>query len=158
MKSRLAVSILFTLIASTFASDVTTAFEKFRSWTIKACSRGAEIRQCLITRESAVVNAIKGSESDGVTMIQLDGDRLLLTRAAEAQQPLVVGTISPDGRTITFNSLDGTRFPNSQPERAVVFKIAGPDQHNGDEHNEAFGFITTALRQMREVLVLMRIK
>jgi hypothetical protein len=38
MKSRLAVSLLFILIASTFASDATAAFEKLR-WTGKVCGR-----------------------------------------------------------------------------------------------------------------------
>ena len=39
MKSRLAVSLLFILIASTFASDATSAFNKLRSWTGKARGR-----------------------------------------------------------------------------------------------------------------------
>jgi hypothetical protein len=157
MKSRLAVSLLFILIASTFVSDATAAFEKLRSWTGKVCGRCAvQICNRLTPRDSALMSAIKGSDQDGVTMIHLDGDRLLLRQnCATANQAHVVGTISPDGKTITFNSPEATKLVSS-PEGhtpGVVFKLVGSDYHS-----EAFEFITTAARQIHEVLGLMRLK
>jgi Tol biopolymer transport system component len=65
----------------------------------------------------------------------------------------VVGTISPDGKTITFNSPEAAKLVSSQEghTQGAVFKLVGSDYHS-----EAFEFITTAARQIREVLGLMR--
>ena len=116
MKSRLAVSLLFVLIASTFAADATAAFERFRSWTSKVWGRSAvHVSNRLTPGDSRLMSAIKGSDKDGVTMIHLDGDRLLLSQnCATRNQAGVVGTISPDGKTITFNSPEATGLVNSR--------------------------------------------
>jgi hypothetical protein len=157
MKSRLAVSLLFILIASTFASDATAAFKKLRSWTGKVWGRCAvQVCNRLTPRDSALVSAIRGSDKDGVTMIHLAGDRLLLgENCATANQARVVGTISPDGKTITLNSPEATKLLSSQEgdTPGVVFKLVGSDYHS-----EAFEFITTAAGQIRDVLGLTRLK
>lgn len=156
MKSRLEVSLLFILIASTFASDAIGAFEKLRSWTGKVCGRCAvQVCNHFTPRYSALMSAIKGSDKDGVTMIHLDGDRLLLRQnCATADRARVVGTISPDGKAITFNSPEATKLVSSQEGHTlgVVFKLVGSGYHS------AFEYITTAARQIHEVLGLMRIK
>jgi hypothetical protein len=157
MKSRLAVSLLLILIASTFASDAAAAFEKLRSWTGKVCGRYAvQVCNRLTLRDSALMSAIKCSNKDGVTMIHLDGDRVLLGRnCAAANQECVVGTISPDGETITFNSPEATKLVSSLEghTQGVVFKLVGSDYRN-----KSLEFITTATRQIHEVLWLMGIK
>ena len=157
MKSRLAVSLLFILITSTFTSDAAVAFEKFTSWTGKAYGRcAAQVCNRLTPRASAVMSAIKGSDKDGLRMIYLNGDRLLLGQnCASANQACVVGTISPDGKTITFNSPEATKLVSSQEgdTQGVVFKLVGSDYQS-----QAFEFITTAARQINEVLGLMRAK
>jgi hypothetical protein len=157
MKSRLAVSLLFILIASAFALDATGAFRHLRSCTDKVRGRSAvQVGNRLKPEASAPLNAIKGSDKGNVTMIHLDGDRVLLGQnCATANQTCVVGTISPDGKTITLNSPEATKVVSSQEghTQAAVFKLVGSDYHS-----EAFEFITTAAGQIREVLVLMRVK
>ena len=157
MKSRLAVSLLFILIAATFTSDATAAFEKLRSWIgkIRGCCT-AQVCNCFTPRDSALMSDIRGKEKDKVTMIHLDGDGLPLKRnCATASQPRVVGTISSEGNNITCNSADATKLVSSREvhSQGIVFKLVG--SHN---HSEAFDFITTAARQIHELLSLMRIK
>lgn len=156
MKSRLAVSVLFTLIAATFASDAIGAFEKLRSWTGKlgdcistqVCNRGT-------SRDSAPTSALKAVAEERAAIICLDGGRRLLTQTCPTgSQPGVVGTISPDGKTITFNSPDATRISSSHEgcPQGVVLKLAGSDR------SETFEFIRTATTQINQVVALMRIK
>ena len=156
MKSRLAVSLLFILIASTFAADATGAFEKLRSWTGKVSGRRAvQAGNCLTRRVSAWISTI-GSDKGAVTVIQFDGGRLLIRQNfANVDQRRWVGTISPDGTTITFNSPDPTKLASSQERQtqSLVFKLVG-----SDNHDDTFKFITTAARQIGEVLDLMRTK
>jgi hypothetical protein len=157
MKSRLAVSLLFILIAANFTSDATAAFKKYRSWTGKICGRGAsQVRHRLTPRDSAPMGAIKSNDKDEVTMIQLDDDRLPLRQnCTSAHQPRVVGTISPEGKVITFNSADATKLVSLQEghTQGIVLKLVGSHYHSG-----AFDFVTTAARQIRQLLCLIRIK
>ncbi|PYX09790.1 MAG: hypothetical protein DMG88_04870 [Acidobacteria bacterium] len=125
MKSRLAVSLLSILIASSFASDAAAAFEKLKSWTGKVCGRYAvQVCNRLTLRDPALMSAIKCSNRDGVTMIHRDGDRVLL------------------GQNSATANMQG-----------VVFKLVGSDYRN-----KSLEFITTATRQIHEVLWLMGIK
>jgi hypothetical protein len=157
MESRLEVSLLFILIASTFASDATAAFDRLRSWTGKICGR-CTVQVCnrLTPRDSARVSTIKGGDRDGVTMIHLDGDRPLLRQIrATANQAHVAGTISPDGKTITLNSPEAPKLVSSEEAHTQgdILKRVGSDYHS-----EAVEFITTAARQIHEVLGLVRLK
>ena len=152
MKSRLAVSVLFILIAATFTSDATAAFKKVRSWAGRGCERRAAESW---NRNSALTSALQYDDTGRVAMIHLGSDRLLLSQnCAAGEQPRVVGTISPDGKTITFRSADAHFVsPHGGPMQGVVFKLVGSDYLG-----EGFDFIRTAAGQIHEVLELMRIK
>lgn len=156
MKSRLAVSVLFTLIAATFAPDAIGAFVKLTSWTGRLYDRySIEVCNRLTSRNSAPTSALKTGDAEMAAMICLDGAPQSLTQnCAIGNQPRTVGTISPDGKTITFNSLDAAKILSSHEgcPQGVVFKLAGFDRP------ETFEFITTATRQVHEVLDFMRIK
>jgi hypothetical protein len=99
MKSRLAVSVLFILIAATFAPDAIDAFGKLRSWTCKLCDRYS-IQACdrVIFRNSAPTSALKAGHEARAAMICLDGGRQpLCQNCATGTEPCVGGAISPVG-------------------------------------------------------------
>ena len=56
---------------------------------------------------------MKGRNEEMISMIHMDGDRLLLTHyCAGGNQPRMLASASPDGKTITFKFLDATNLTN----------------------------------------------
>ena len=155
MKSRVAVSLLFILIAATFASDTTAAFKKLRSWTGRGCDRRTVAIENHVMSSAAGMRAVHGGD-EGRLMIDLDGDRLLLSQdCADGGQLCVVGTISPDGKTITLNSPGDNKVPSSHEGhvQGLVYRLVA-----ADSRNDRLEAITTAAKQIREVLELIRLK
>lgn len=73
-----------------------------------------------------------GENEDMITMIHLDGGRLLATHYCSAgNQPRMSGAISPDGKTITFDFVDGTNIlsPQAGHMQRLVITILGPSHH-----------------------------
>lgn len=62
MKSRFAVSLLFILIASTFAHDASNAFGRFRSWTRKGGCSAVKVGYRVTVSDPALVSANKGND------------------------------------------------------------------------------------------------
>ena len=73
MKSRLAVSILFTLIAASFTSDALGAFEKLRSLTGNVVHRFA-VEACaqISSHDSARTSRNKASNESKIRLSQMD--------------------------------------------------------------------------------------
>ena len=76
MKSRLAVSILFILIAASFTSDALGAFSKLRSLAGNVAHRFA-IEACDQISSHDAVPRNKGSNESTIQLIQMDEDRVL---------------------------------------------------------------------------------
>jgi hypothetical protein len=157
MKSRLAVSLLFIVTAANFTSDAIAAFEKVKSWTgtiygrctSQACHR-------LAPRDCAPRSAIKSHNKDEVDMIHLEGARLLRKQDCGAgNQSPVAKAIATEGKMITFDSASATKLVSSQEvhTQGILLKLLGARYHGG-----AFDFVTTAARQIRQLLCLIRIK
>jgi hypothetical protein len=95
---------------------------------------------------SALMSEIRtskpGHSDDMISMIHLDNGRLLLTHYCSAgNQPRMAATISPDGKTVTFDFVDATNLTNSQPghmER-VVFTFVDENHHIEEWHFAAPG-------------------
>src|SRR5579864_65526 len=110
MKSRFAVSLLFILIAANIlASNGAATFEKLkalpRSWA-GTCpgSRVVQVLNRIVSDAAALISQVRGDENKQ-TVIHLDDDRLMFTQHRSAgNQPRMIGTVSPDGKTITFST------------------------------------------------------
>jgi hypothetical protein len=150
MKSRLAVSVLFILIAATFTPDVAAVFERLRTWTATVWGHYAIQRRYLVTfRDWARMSAMRDGGKQGVMMIRDHGLPLSRNSATE-NQPGVVRTIPPDGKTITSDSLDSTKLPRMHNRhQRRFFKLVGSTYHG-----ENLEFITAAAKQIHEMLDL----
>jgi hypothetical protein len=70
-----------------------------------------------------------------VSMFAIDGNRLLMTHYCGAgNQPRMIGTFSPDGKTLTFDFLDATNLASSQAGHMqhAVFTFADADHYTED--------------------------
>jgi hypothetical protein len=154
MKSRLAVSLLFILIAATFTPDVAAAFERLRARTATVWGYYAIQRCYLVTfHDWARMSVMRGGGKQG-TMTIHDNGLSLGRNCATEKQPSVVRTISLDGKTTTSDSLDSPKplRMHQRPQRGLIKFISST------YHGENFEFITAAVKQIHEMLDLMRIR
>lgn len=60
---------------------------------------------------SEIQSQMQGKTEDMISMIHMDGDRLLLTHyCAAGNQPRMQASMSPDGKSITFDFVDATNL------------------------------------------------
>jgi len=154
MKSiRIAVPVLFLLTAaSTFAqSQKPLDLMKTLSgtWAGKT-SDGHEAKEVyrLASNGSVVMSEMPGHDNM-ISMFHKDGDRLMLTHyCSMGNQPRMIGTLSPDGKTINFEFLDATNLSSPQAghiHRAVITIVDANHltedwyfQQGDKEHHEHF--------------------
>jgi hypothetical protein len=105
---------------------------------------------------SALLSEIHGMGPENmVSMIHLDGDRLLMTHYCGAgNQPRMTATIAPDGKSVAFDFVDATNLasPEAGHMDHVVFAMA-----DADHHNEEWTFLDHG-KTMKEVFTLQRTK
>jgi hypothetical protein len=78
---------------------------------------------------------IAGRSDDPVTMVYLDGDRLLLTHYCDAgNRPRMVATATPDGKTVDLHFLDVANFNSKQGGymQHAVFTTLDVNHHTED--------------------------
>jgi len=146
----LGLALAFSLSASaqsvtTPQSDAQKSFDKLKtlagSWeghvtTVppNADIEGKSVHATL--RVTSMGNAIMhemtgdGRPDDPITMLYLDGDRLLLTHYCDAgNRPRMVGKVSPDGKTVEFEFLDVSGSTQYGHMQHVVFNFIDSDHH-----------------------------
>jgi hypothetical protein len=142
MKSFLIALAAFAALFATSAfaqSDSRAAFEKLKSLEGSWAGKGSQGQPIQVTfrvtsNGSAIMSEIEGSE-DMISMIHLDGDRLMLTHyCATGNQPRMVGKMTPDGKTVAFDFLDVTNFNRTQPGHMqhVVLTMLDANHHTED--------------------------
>jgi hypothetical protein len=104
---------------------------------------------------NAILHEMKGGGPENpITLLYMDGDRLLLTHYCDAgNRPRMVGTISPDGKTITFNFLDVAGSTREGHMQSAVFNLI-----DADHHSETWNFAMADGKQMGGLLDLKRTK
>ncbi|HMJ22079.1 MAG TPA: hypothetical protein VK513_09225 [Terriglobales bacterium] len=158
---RIAVAVMVVLtVPLTFAvSDAQKSFDQLKSlsgsWEGKASSgKPVHVAFRVTSMGSALMSEIKG-EDDMITMFNLDGERLLMTHYCGAgNQPRMLATTSPDGKTITFDFLDATNLASSgagHMNRVVISML------DAKHHTEEWNFIDHG-KAMKEVFDLRREK
>jgi hypothetical protein len=163
MKSLVMALAAFVALFTTSAlcqSDSHAAFEKLKSlqgsWTGKG-PEGQSLRVSfrVTSNGSALMSEIEGAE-DMITMFHLDGDRLMMTHYCGAgNQPRMLGTMSPDGKTVSFNFLDATNVLSTQPGHMeqLVVKMIDPNHHT-----EEWSFLAEDGKVQHELFDLQRTK
>jgi hypothetical protein len=159
---RIALPILIALIATAALaeSNANAAFDQLKSlqgsWTGKTSDgQPVQISNRVVSNGSALMSEITGRENM-ITMFHMDGNRLMMTHyCASGNQPRMVGTVSADGKTITFNFLDATNLLDTQHGHMeqVVFTLV-----DADHHTEQWQFATQDGKKMQKVFELQRQK
>lgn len=82
-----------------------------------------------------------GHDDDMISMVRMDGERLLLTHYCSAgNQPRMRAAISPDGKTVTFDFVDGTNLANTPGHmQRVIFTFTDATHHTEEWHFAAPG-------------------
>ncbi len=156
---RIVITLLFVL-ATTAAFAATAAQKSFDelkaldgSWEGKAPNGEAvEVSYRVTSNGSALMSEIKGKE-DMITMFHLDGKRLLMTHYCGAgNQPRMVASASPDGKTFTFSFLDATNLATPDAAHMHRLVISMPDANH---HTEEWVYNDHG-KEMKEVFDLRR--
>jgi hypothetical protein len=120
-------------------SDAQKAFEKLKtlagSWqgSVMGMSVQATIR--VTSRGNAILHEMTSSAmpDNPITMIYVDGDRLLLTHYCDSgNRPQMEGKISPDGNSVEFTLVDITGNTEKGFMNRIVFTLVDANHHNGE--------------------------
>jgi hypothetical protein len=161
--NRLILSLAVLLLATTVLaeSDAQKSFDQLKSLagTWEAVLDGQPMHVTLRTTSmgNTLMHELKRTgPDDPITMFHLDGDLLVLTHYCDAgNQPRMVATVSPDGKTIVFDFVEATNLLSSQMGhmQRVTFTFIDPDHHT-----EKWEFAMKNGKQMGGLLDLKRTK
>jgi hypothetical protein len=91
---------------------------------------------------SEILSQMQGKQEDMISMIHMDGDRLLLTHyCAAGNEPRMQATLSPDGKSISFDFVDATNLATRDTPHmtSVVFQFVDANHHIEEWHFQAPG-------------------
>jgi hypothetical protein len=139
-----ALLLVLTTTAAFAQTDAQKSFDKVKSLEGKWEAKGPDGHPMQVSFRvtaagSAIMSEIAVHGEDMITMFHLDGaNRLLMTHyCSVGNQPHMVASVSPDGKTITFDYLDANNLDPSQPghmKRMVLTMV------DATHHNEVWDF------------------
>jgi hypothetical protein len=102
-------------------SDAQKSFDQLKSlagsWQGTMDGTPMQISLRVTSRGNALMHEMKmaGRPDDPITMLYVDGDRLLLTHYCDAgNRPRMAATLTPHGKTVDFHFLDVANFNSKQ--------------------------------------------
>lgn len=132
------VAVLTMAAAASAQTDAQKAFTAIKALPGNWEGKGAKGQELHVNFKltgggSAVMSEILIPNEDMVSMFHLDGpNRLLLTHyCASGNQPRMQASVSPDGKTITFNYVDATNLsaPDAGHMERMVLTIIDDNHH-----------------------------
>jgi len=141
-------------------SDAQKAFDAIKNlpgtWEQKSPSGEVlQVTYKVTSGGSAVMSEIMApNKEDMISMFHMDGpDKLMLTHyCAAGNQPRMKATVSPDGKTITFNFLDATNLSAADAGRMQSMTLTLIDDNH---HTEQWVFADHG-KEMKEFFDLRR--
>lgn len=158
-KSLLLLIVVLFAAAAVAQTDAEKAFKTIKNMPGAWESRGADghittVVFKVVSGGSAVMSEIQVPKEDMISMFHLDGpNKLLLTHyCAAGNQPRMVASVSPDGKTISFNYMDATNLssPDAGHMQRMVLSIV-----DENHHTEEWTFVDHG-KEMKEVFDLHR--
>ncbi len=137
---RFSVAMLVVLLAAAAVaqSDAKASFEKLKSlegtWVGKSTKGPLAVSFRTTSGGTAVMSEIRAPQEDMISMFHMDGDRLLMTHyCAAGNQPRMQAQASPDGKTFTFEFIDGTNLSaNTGHMQRMVLTVIDETHHTED--------------------------
>lgn len=153
IRSLVAVAVILCTSFAVAGNDARKLFEQVRGlegmWEGKnSQGQPLSISFRMTAGGSALLSEIHGQGPENmITMIHLDGDRLMLTHYCGAGNQPRMKVVASDAKSISFEFFDGTNIgPGSGHMQRVTFTQSDPDHHTeewvfldqGKEHKEFF--------------------
>lgn len=120
-------------------SEAQQAFEKMKtlagSWQGNVMGMTVQETIRVTSRGNAILHEMTSSAmpDNPITMIYVDGDRLLLTHYCDSgNRPRMEGKISPDGNTVEFKLVDITGNTEKGFMNRLAFTLIDANHHNGE--------------------------
>src|SRR5215475_5280644 len=111
---------IFASVSMSAQSDAQKALDRFKSmvgtWSGKnAQGHASEVTYRLMAGGTSVMAESMMGDEAMTSMYYVDGDRLLMTHFCPSNnQPRMKATISPDGKSVTFDFIDATNLASPQ--------------------------------------------
>lgn len=156
---RMIVAALFVLTTSAFAApDAQQSFDQLKSlagnWEAQVGGKLVDVSFKVMGNGSSLMSEITTHGEDMVSVFHMDKDRLLLTHYCGAgNQPRMVASPSPDGKTLTFDFVDGT---NILPTQIGYMQRMVLTMSDADHHSERWILKTNDGKEMVENFELHR--
>jgi hypothetical protein len=141
LRTAISFAVLLTALAAVAEPTSQKSFDLLKTlsgaWEGKnAQGQPVEVSYRVTAGGSALMSEIMASEMKGhddmISMFHMDNDRLLLTHyCSTGSQPRMVASLSPDGKTVTFDFLDATNLatPTTGHMNRVILNLVDANHH-----------------------------
>lgn len=131
---------IFASVSMSAQSDAQKALDRFKSmvgtWTGKSAQgQAAKVTYRLMAGGTSVMAESMMGDEAMTSLFYVDGDRLLMTHFCPSNnQPRMKATISPDGKTVSFDFLDATNLASAQAGHMhrAVYVFTDADHYSED--------------------------